>query len=130
MATKDLWGAVQVAGTQTPLSIMREQAALLGPKTDHLVEAQVETRAFGRMFVHSFNLVVPALDNYTYQLFQVGHGAELYPVQPLHRVEPTFVVPGSGEIQDEAEFIHWLEQRLSSTQTLKIISNLVAQARS
>ena len=129
MATKDLWGAVQVAGTQTPLSIMREQAALLGPKTDHLVEAQVETRAFGRMFVHSFNLVVPALDNYTYQLFQVGHGAELYPVQLLLQVEP-FVVHGSGEIRDEAEFIHWLEQRLSSAQTLKIISNLVAQARS
>ena len=95
---------------------------MLGPKTNNLVEARVDTAvARDQQFVHHFNLVVPALDNYIYQLFAIQHGIDLYPVK----------VPGTTqELRNEAEFTEWLPQRLSSPETRKIVSNLVAQAQS
>src|SRR5881296_859505 len=81
MATNvDLWGEIQPPDVRTPVSILREQAALLGQKTKNLVEASVETTSSGGTFYHTFKLVAPALDNYTYQLFRIRHGIQLYPV--------------------------------------------------
>jgi hypothetical protein len=121
MPSNDLWGEVQAVATRTPVSILREQAALLGPKTEYLVEAQVETEAVGGNFYHRFNLIVPPLDKYTYQLFMVVHDVNLYPIS----------VWGEGkELQDETEFTEWLGQRLSAPKTRKVLSNLIAQARS
>src|SRR5258706_8041645 len=66
----------------TPASLLKEEASYLGPKTKQLVKAEVRssTASHGR-FVHNFTLVVPALNNYQYQLFQVLHPITLYPVQ-------------------------------------------------
>jgi len=60
-AKPDFWGEVAVIGGVTPVAILREQAALLGGKTQNLVEARVETHAGGAGLIHSFRLVVPAL---------------------------------------------------------------------
>jgi hypothetical protein len=130
-AQPDLWGEIAPAAVRTPLAILREQAALLGPKTKNLVEATVTTRrdrfqgeSIGE-FVHHFNLVVPSLDGYTYELFHVTHGVNLYPV----------IIPGGGPmlarpLKSEEEFLGWLRQELSSPNTKRIISNLLAQATS
>ena len=72
-------------------------------------------------FFHTFRLVVPALDNYAYKLFQVSHGLSLYPV--TERLKYT-------EFQTEEDFIAWLRQTLSSDATKKLIGNLIAQVRS
>ena len=121
MAARDFWGDVQATEVKTPLSILREQASLLGPKTNNLLVARVDTEVDGSRLQHRFNLVVPALDDYTYRLFVISHGVDLYPV----RVWDT-----AQELQDEAEFTAWLEQRLTSPETRRIVANLVAQARS
>jgi UDP-2,3-diacylglucosamine pyrophosphatase LpxH len=100
---------------------MKEQAALLGPKTKYLVEATVATEATeGNRFLHSFNLSVPSLQ-YTLQLFRVVHGVDLYPVKELYKTK---------ELTNEEEFTQWLAERLSSNKTRQIITNLIAQARS
>ena len=132
-AQPDLWGDLEVAHIRTPAGILKEQAALLGQKTQQILEAKVKTHVRMGGFYHTFELVVPALDNYTYELFSVSHSADLYPV----------VVPGSQNaflnnatgfsqrsLSGEAEFIEWLRTELSSPETKKIIGNLLAQANS
>src|SRR5438067_362556 len=119
MAAKtDYWGEITKSEVRAPVTILREQAALLGTKTRYLVEAHVETVKYGTSFMHKFNLVVPALDGYTYELFKVSHGIEIYPV----RVSTLDV-----ELQNEAEFLAWLGNALSSDETKRIIANLLAQ---
>jgi hypothetical protein len=77
-------------------------------------------RARGGGFEHSFNLVVPLLDNYSYQLFNVAHGIDLYPIHT-----------GEGvPLESEGQFTSWLAKTLSSPQTKRIIESLLAQAGS
>jgi hypothetical protein len=121
MQATDFWGELGTTEVKTPLSIMREQAAALGRRTKNLVEARVETRTVGRSFVHSFELVVPSLDDYTYQLFEIRHELDLYPID----VKGTDVV-----LTTEEAFTAWLRDRLSSAETRRIVTNLLAQAQS
>jgi hypothetical protein len=122
-AQPDLWGEIQIpVDVQTPVAILRQQAALLGPKTQNLVEARVDTAISGNRAQHSFNLVVPTLDNYTYTLFTVWHevGAGLYPVQL-----------GFGMTLDTPnDVMEWLRKQLSSPETRKILTNILAQVKS
>jgi len=120
MATiPDFWGEIAPAEVRTPAAILREQAAALGPKTRNLIEAQVVTHASqSGDIVHNFNLVVPALDDYTYQLFRIRHAAaDLYPV----------TVADGVVLRNEDAFVAWLRERLSSDKTKRIIGNLLAQ---
>src|SRR5437016_3185820 len=84
MATQtDLWGDLQTEGIRTPVAILREHAALLAPRPRTSLRRKVQTHPQpGAIFIHTFNLVVPALDNYTYELFRVQHPMGLYPVYP------------------------------------------------
>lgn len=105
---------------RTPVTILKEQASLLGTKTKGLLGGVVQTRAWSGSVYHSFSIVVPSLDGYTYQLFEVGHlTTDLYPVEV-----------GGVALQTEQQFIDWLGEQLSSPETKKIIGNLLAQANS
>ena len=116
-AQTDFWGELGIGQIKSPVSILREQAALLGKKTKNLVEARVETNTFHGEFIHAFNIVVPALD-YAYELFTIQHGVNIYPI----------AVPfQSRTLANEEEFQRWLQERLSSPETKKVISNLLAQ---
>jgi len=142
----DLWPPT-ISGPEVvaPVTILREQAAMLGKKTNGLVLASVRTttrdsltrdektglRALTRPghdagngnegFIHSFQLVVPALEDYTYTLFRVEHGIEFYPAE--------FHQPGRmGQRADsEEEFIDILREILSSDNTRRVIGSLIAQ---
>ncbi len=118
-ASTDLWGEIEATQVRTPLIILREQAALLGAKTKNLVEASVLTHANGDSFRHRFDLVVPALDRYTYSLFTIIHGPLIYPVAVLGK---------STRFETEEQFVEWLGATLSSSETKRIVTNLLAQA--
>jgi hypothetical protein len=121
-AQPDLWGEIQAADVRTPVSILKEQAALLGSKTGHALEGQVETELlYPRTISHSFNVVVPALDNYAYHLFSIRHSAELYPVD---------ADGADSALTTEAEFTEWLRRKLSSPDTKRVVGSLLAQANS
>jgi hypothetical protein len=144
----DLWPP-SISGPEiiAPVTILREQAALLGTKTNGLVLASVSTTPrSGRQwfeptdeplttnklgnkasseekFIHSFRLVVPALEDYTYTLFRIEHGIDLYPVRfhaprTLGRVAKT-----------ENEFVNTLRKVLSSESTQRVIRSLIAQVQ-
>jgi hypothetical protein len=120
MATPaDLWGNIQATSVRTPVAILREQAALLGKKTQNVIEGRVDSRSSGGEFYHSFNLVVPALDDYTYQLFIIRHDVNLYPVKLDWQ-----------QFGSESEFTNALREKLSSPETIRIVQNLLAQANS
>jgi len=123
-AATDLWGQLDTSDVhRTPLSIMREQAALLGQKTGNVVEAKVVTEAqYNGYFFIAMDLVVPALDNYIYRLLKVTHPLSLYPVR---EDQPPF-----EESANEEEFVRWLGTKLSSPETRRIIVNLLSQAKS
>jgi hypothetical protein len=121
---EDFWPdlGAEVAVTP-PVAILRKQASLLSEKSQHDLIAQVATDAFGDSFVHRLNLVVPALGEYTYELLQVRHSLDLYPV--------TGIANSAGvNLNTEADFLKWLKTTLSSEKTKQVLSTLLAQVRS
>lgn len=128
MATnqRDLWPVdiSTLPDLRTPVSILREQASLLGEKTDNLVEAEVRSQGDkSSQFVHSFFLVAPALDNYRYRLFDVTHKVDLYPVT-------ISFLNTSYQANTEDKFVDALKKTLADERTKKVIQALIAQSRS
>ena len=120
MAEKlDLWGELAPADMRTPVSLLREQAALLGEKTGYVVVARVETTPRSGFFNHRLILVAAALGDYEYELLKIRHGVDLYPVTDARTGE---------EMEDEELFLEWLHQQLTSPATVKVVGNLVALA--
>jgi hypothetical protein len=123
--TEDLWPVdlQPVQPVRTPVGLLKEQAALLGPKTDNILEAYVSTHKlevkFGdESFWTRFLIVAPTLE-YHYEVFSITYGITLYPV----RTE-------SGEIlNDENELKSFLQRQLQSDKTRKVVGALIAQVR-
>ncbi len=133
MATNlpDLWPD-DIAVTndlKSPVTILRQQAALLGEKTQNLVEAEVSSQVTpgspseGSYFTHQFSLVAPALDNYKFRLFYIRHLIDFYPIRIWKE--------GAKEIQvgSEQEFIETLREIFSSEETKRVIRALIAQSQ-
>ncbi len=122
---RDLWPSdIGVATLVTPVSILREQAALLGEKTGNLVQAEVKTSSNGQIVTHSFNLVAPAMGNYRYRLLSATHNVEVYPL--TLNFDPT----NSGmTVKTEQEFIEKLSNFLSSEKAVNIVKSLIAQSQ-
>ncbi|MCZ6675995.1 MAG: hypothetical protein O7E52_01970 [Candidatus Poribacteria bacterium] len=110
-----------------PVAILRQQAALLGEKTQNLVEAEISSSSIGSGFRHHFNLVVPALDNYRFRLFYITHPISLYPINI------SVSSPGKDdtviEVKSEDEFTKALRGIFSSEETKRIIQALIAQSQ-
>lgn len=125
ISPRNLWPEdVAMTDALAPVTILKEQASLLGQRTRNLVEARVSQRQSSKFdFCYYFELVAPALDNYIYRLFQILHNVEFYPVWiDFFEVSPI-------EVQNEDEFILELEKIFSSEKTKRIISSLIAQSR-
>lgn len=121
---RDFWPDIAVEEpVTTPLSILKEQAAVLARKTNGLLEGRVENSTRGREFRYVFKIVAPTLDNYSYELFRVRHGVLLYPAWIQGpQLQDT-------ELKSEQEFVDALKQVLSSDETMRVISALLAQVK-
>jgi hypothetical protein len=118
---------IAVTDAVAPVVILKEQASLLGQRTQNLVEARVhpgQLHYVGYPFVYYFELVAPALDNYRYRLFGISHGVEFYPV----RIEFE-EFDGYRDAISESEFMDELAKIFSSERTKRIISSLIAQSK-
>jgi hypothetical protein len=132
---EDLWPELNLAATVTPLSILREQAGLLGKKTKGVLRGEVETWGDGDRISHSFNIAVPSLGDYKYTLFSVHYLPTGYPVHVDMTAKPFF--PGGAPIEepslrrsiaDEDELRDWLRHIFHSDEVKRIVENLYAQA--
>jgi hypothetical protein len=129
---EDLWPELNLAAAVTPLSILREQAGLLGKRTRGVLKGEVETWNPGSDIAHSFNIVVPSLGGYKYTLFSIHHPPTGYPVY----VDMALEASSSGGIpievvvrmSDENEFRNWLRHIFHSDEVKRIVENLYAQA--
>lgn len=79
----DLWPEqIDEEMMTSPVSILREQAHLLGEKTKNIVKAEVNIGdQIGDAFLYHFYIVAPTLNNYHYHLFTVEHDIALYPLK-------------------------------------------------
>ena len=107
----DLWpNELSTVDQRSPLTILKEQASLLGEKTQNIVIAALEnTPRIGhspvrmRPFRYRFVLTCPALGNYRFRLFSIGYGIYMYPVYfdldsdvAQEIIEKTHVEPAKG----------------------------------
>jgi len=118
----DLWPEnIAESNLVTPVSILKQQAALLGERTKELVKGEVVTQISGTLLIHHFCLVAPTL-SYRYELFTASHGVSFYPLTL------TYINPVS--IKSEAELKENLKRVFSSQHTVNIVHSILAQVRS
>jgi hypothetical protein len=141
---QDLWpdniGEVKL---RPPVTILREQAALLGQKTQNLVQAEIRVESGDGFFRYIFNIVAPALDNYRYELFRAWHKITLYPVEVyveeeiLEEIESSEAGDLVGEEErtreliviadSEEQFVVALRAIFGAGKTVQIINALLSQ---
>lgn len=124
---EDYWPEnLAAAEIVTPISIMREQAGLLGPKTNQQVTANVVpiSARDQNEFAWSFQLNSTALGGYRYELFRVYHPVLLFPLMVVWENNPV------AQVQNENAFRGYLKKMLTSEQTKKVVAALLAQTRS
>jgi hypothetical protein len=136
----DLWPKdIGQTALRAPVTILREQASLLGEKTQNLVKADVDTLSphspynqFGAEFVHRFYLIAPALDDYRYKLFEITHPVDLYPVN-FHLdedIQEELLAKNGKEplsAQTEDELTNILGKILNSEKAKHVVRALLAQ---
>ena len=122
---EDLWPTtIDDGNLVTPVSILKEQAALLGEKTRQLVTGEVVTQTTGSLFVHHFYIVAPGL-NYRYELFSVQHHINFFPLVIQYLNHTTSV----NQNDNFHTFKQHLKEIFSSPTTLNIIQSILAQLR-
>jgi hypothetical protein len=144
---RDLWPADFAIVTATPPSeILQQQASNLTRRTKGILAGKVTRRSeFGQSFL-SFWIVAPGLDNYQYELLEIHHGVDLYPVvvdaalgvavrtsgDPTKIVIQPTLAQWAGQtpvsLDSEEKFVEWLEKVLASDQTRKVIGSLLRQS--
>jgi hypothetical protein len=135
---------------RTPSAILSEQASLLGTKTRNLIEAEVTTAVDGPWFTIRFDIVVPALDNYRYQICMLQHDLQIYPVYVVRqfievpeydlRLAEAFELdevlrrrkispPSRHKLNSEKDLMEWLGNLLSSKEMRNILTRLLNLVR-
>jgi len=149
--TPNLWPQIEVKPGNTPLGILRQQASLLGSRTNNLLEGQVTTQNVGGRFVHTLSVVAPSLDYFSSEILVVCHEATaLFPafvgklgevvmedLQEDHGIgatravlaQPPFPEP-AVEVGDQQGLLLVLRYALSSDRTTKVLEALLTQSQS
>lgn len=135
-AQTNLWPDFKAVDIITPVTILRQQAALLEKKTNGLVVAEVRSgidygsntmvisQGQAVPLLHTFYLIAPALENYRYQLFRIKQSIDLYPIE--FKDSPCDDVT----VTNESEFYEELKKIFASEKTKKMIELLIAQSSS
>lgn len=125
---EDLWPSandlVAEPADRAPLLLLREQAALLGEKTQNIVEANVSASpdADGSSLDIRLTVVAPALGGYEYVLLQAKQPVDLYPISMDFEDK-------HWTASDEKGLKQHLTSLFNSARTRKIISSLIAQSK-
>ena len=123
-AVEDLWPDLTPdPQSEAPVTMLRQQAALLAGKTNDVLRSEVATITGQGRVRHDFVIHAPLLDH-RQTLFQVSYDiAATYPVVGEHA--------GSSAELRNAEALHaWLKKMLCSEQTRRAIQSLLAASLS
>ena len=132
LRANDLWPDFAPAeGELPPITILKEQASVLGLKLKNLIEADVETGTsdYQRFLRHTLVLIAPVLDFYRYKLLEVEHSAtELYPVTIKASSGDPANPLSNSTAENQEEFKAALKDIFGSAETKRVIENLLAQS--
>ncbi len=132
LRANDLWPDFAPAeGELPPITILKEQASLLGLKLKNLIEAEVETGTtdYQRYLRHTLILVAPVLNFYRYKLLDVEHPAtQMYPVTIRVFLDDPANTASEIKAENEDEFKTALKAVFASAQIKRVIENLLAQS--
>jgi hypothetical protein len=124
MPATDLWPDFQAPeAVNSPVFLLKEQAAQLGEKTKGLVLAGLRpASAPDGSFWVGFDLYSPALGEYSYRLFEVTYPPQFFPVTLTSTTEGTLTA------RNLEQFRTGLEQVLRSPRTKQVVEAIMAQA--
>lgn len=128
---ENLWGNLPVNDKiATPVSILRQQGAVLSKLTGGLLTARITSTPVSMneesLIMHAFAIVAPALSNYSVEIVRVFHAPILYPV----KVRPMLVeVRNLDEVADEAGLKSKLTEILQDEKVHAVVRSLLAQVR-
>ena len=135
----DLWphDIAVIEAIKSPVNILREQASLLGAKTQNLILAEVvqlEWRRGFKDFGYIFNIVAPALSSYRYQLLRIYHNVAFYPLEIAVEeeiLESLDIEVSNGntsfDVESEEQFLQALKAIFNSEKTKRVITALLSQ---
>ena len=144
----DLWPSdLSTVDQRSPLTILKEQASLLGEKTQNIVIAELEDISILELpslrkcpFRYGFLLICPALSHYRFRLFSIGYDIYMYPVyfdldsdvaeEILKDIHVELGKDGALQASNEEEFIEILKRVFSSRKAVQVIRALLSQATS
>jgi hypothetical protein len=125
MSAISLWpnDLTQSEPVRTPIHMLREQATSLGQMTNGLVLGEVDI--FKQEFTRNqitlvFNLRVPTLDDYRYELFRISHSVDGYPAE-LSCEKPKI----DKGIENEDQLKDELKKIFNASETKRIIRTLI-----
>ena len=104
------------------MSILKQQAALLGEKTRQLGKGEVVTQTTGNLFVHYFYIAAPTL-SYKFELFTLSHSVNFYPLVMKY-------LNNTISINSESQFKDKLREIFAAPHTLNVVHSILAQVRS
>jgi hypothetical protein len=129
--SEDLWGDILVEKEiKLSVTILKEQATILGEKTNKILEAKVDSFSVPKKdsVGYSLNIIAPALSNYKYKVLSLNHPAIfVYPVTINYQASNGAWTLGS--CKDESAFTVKLKEILSSEIVHKAIMALISQSR-
>ncbi len=146
---ENLWPIeIEFEGLKAPVTILREQATLLGDKTKNIVLAEVQESsqiAISEIqfdFIFYFNIVAPALGNYRYRLFKIGYQIDLYPLSiyidsdiikdlaknNILTGDPKIKIGGPVIVKTEKEFVELLRAIFNTEKTKRVLAAILAQS--
>ena len=119
---KDLWPEFKQETKKSPKSILIEQGNYLSEKTGNLINVKVITNKSPKNEIYnSFDIIVPALDNYRYKLFYISHELFYYPLKITYKGVVLTV-------NSEEDFIIQLKKIFNNEDTKNIITTLLSQS--
>ncbi len=143
----NLWPeGIEARRVNSPVAILRAQAAILAEKTKNNVKATVEERRRIKSDSFEFDFIIdgPALGNYRYRLFTMIHDISLYPVrleldeavqtEIAHKYAFDFAFDNIGEAivatyaKTEQEFLDVLRATFSTTKAVNVITAILSQS--
>ncbi len=130
----DLWPEdIQAVRVKAPVTILREQATLLGQRTKNIVTAEVVRCVSIDRFKFAFYIVGPAVGNYRWRLFTMSYGVSYYPLTLelapgiLQELFDDPVPNGAtATISSRNEFLIELRKVFSADKTLCVIRAILA----
>jgi len=122
-----------------PVTILREQASLLGQQTQNIVQAQVEPMSWltnPEKFGYAFYIITSLLENYRYKLFTIEYDVNLYPVTVKADEDIRDEILGKNiesltaqmSADSEEAFSELLKKIFHSQKTKKIIRAILSQS--